>query len=98
MMAFHVGQKVVCVSLRRIAWFCEAPPIVGQTYTIREIRDFPEGAALRLVELHNTPRTFNQGHLEPFFLGFNFRPVKTTSISVFTQMLAPKPVKKREPA
>jgi hypothetical protein len=69
-------------------------PVVGQIYTIREI--FPDGPwiALMFEEVVN-PEVIcsrHDGRLDFGEIGFNpdyFRPVRSTSLDVFTQVLEP---------
>ena len=103
-MNFHVGQKVVCVDNKHTPkpvghweeWkrrFGVTKPIRGEVYTIREIAARKNGGLrLRLVEIVNPPAEFRDAPAqEPWFWAENFRPVKTTSIEIFEQMLAPEP-------
>jgi hypothetical protein len=110
-MAFHVGQRVVCVDMRprrkylhHSAWVAPfAKPKKGGIYTVREVLDArPYGFdhdGLLLVEIVNPVLDYlaptGPVRCEQFFLAFRFRPLRTTSIEVFTRMLEPVP---REPA
>ena len=80
-------------------------PTLGGVYTIRDIFDGRiyghDEPALLLVEIVNPVREY-VSHLgrrvtcEPFWLSFRFRPVRATSIDIFTKLLEPVPG--REPA
>jgi hypothetical protein len=107
-MPFHVGQRVVCVNTRN--WSDRSRdrpkyPKRGAVYTVRAIvvctdRGYDEDG-LYLEEIVNKPRLYEdpQGQLmkcEVAFRMSRFRPVRTTSIDVFTQMLEPVPQKPAE--
>lgn len=103
-MVFHVGQKVVCVDdglrvkWRKRGWFEKYRKYTyighnlnrGDVYTIMGIQAFKADngtfAVLFLAEA---------AHSMPWrYMGFpahQFRPVKTTSIEVFRQMLVNPP-------
>jgi hypothetical protein len=93
MMAFHVGQKVVCVNASRPARRVYLPddklPLTGGIYTVREISDSEGTTCLLLNEIINKPRQFREGFCEGAFTASRFRPVKTTDIEVFHRLLAP---------
>ena len=90
---WHVGQKVVCV---RWDWdhgpFEASPimPVVGQTYTIRDIDTDPAlpRCSFRFDEIINKPITFGT-FLEPNFHCDFFRQIVETSadISAFESIL-----------
>lgn len=90
-MAFHVGQKVVCVS--------EPVPSeiqgikAGGIYTIRSIERCPlfDVLGFRLEEVL-CGATGLPGHIEGGFRATHFRPVieRKTDISIFTAMLTPQ--------
>ena len=96
----NVGQRVVCVDDRREAldaYALETLPKRGSIYTIREIVPckvfgFDEDA-LRLVEIVNPALEYlaPSGSVthELAFRISRFRPVRTTSIDVFLEMLEP---------
>jgi hypothetical protein len=109
-MAFHVGQKVVCVDIRPRRKYLHpataaasvaplARPEKGGIYTMREVFDArPHGFdhdALLLAEILNPVLDYiapaGPVRCEQFFLAFRFRPLRTTSIDVFTRMLEPVP-------
>lgn len=78
-------------------------PVVGGIYTIRRIFDARQfghdDLAILLVEVRNRvrPYTCARGHqvrCEQFWLAFRFRPLSTTSIDVFLEMLEPEPARK----
>lgn len=84
-MAFHVGQKVVCVDAEWAFYgdscLNDRDPIKGAVYTVAEVRHFEDGAYLGLHELGD----------EVLFEHGGFRPVieRKTDISIFTRMLTP---------
>ena len=93
---FYVGQKVVCVNVRKMLRGY-TNPILGSVYTIRE--DVPpemyvDGApGILLSEIVNPPEPHPCGDRERPFHSKRFRPVQTTNIDVFLKMLEPTPVK-----
>lgn len=102
-MAFHVGQKVVCVAASAAdpsKWPHVTFPAIGSAYTIREIFEGPDKWAgktyFRLCEIINPLQDSCIGPFEAGFRSLLFRPVKTTSIGIFTQMLTPVPKRARE--
>lgn len=92
---FHVGQKVVCIEtwVRREGYGDEVGPVAGKVYTIRALldEDVWGDLGLHLEEIVNPVRNYFGGPLEPGFARRRFRPVKTTNIDVFLNMLAPTP-------
>lgn len=90
-MAFHVGQKVVCILDFPDRGLSELQPVKGSIYTVRAIDCFPQGEALRLYELVNIPGRYAEGVGETSFGTSAFRPVveRKTDISIFQQMLTP---------
>jgi hypothetical protein len=93
-MSFHVGQKVVCVDTSP-AWPHRrgnaAPISKGLVYTIREVgltnpADPAELPCVRLCEVLH-------GNDAPIW-AHRFRPVRTTSIEIFQQMLVNPPKEK----
>ena len=95
---FHVGQKVVCVE-RTVPLppgiYAPLPswvPKVGGVYTIRDIMPSSHfDTGVRLEEFV-APKALVNGRLfEPVWDASRFRPVRATSIDVFTAMLAPTP-------
>lgn len=105
-MAFHVGQRVVRVGIDagRIGnVYCgdlpRSTPDLHEVVTIRTINEWPRGTLLTFVEHDNSHIQRAHGlRYEPGFAAHCFRPVKTTSIEVFTSMLARPPAKTRERA
>jgi len=105
---WHAGMKVVCIGKRPANVEADAVyPVVGEVYTIRELRDDAprgrDGIVVLLMEISNTHfigKTTPGGHayLEPGFDPNGFRPVQTqkTDISIFEAMLTG--AKEREPA
>jgi hypothetical protein len=90
MIAFRVGQKVLCVdgSAHWGGHGDEMLPVEGNIYTIRELVDcHEEGVGVRLVEVLNQPRHYNIGFMEGCLLPERFRPLVTTNIGVFKAML-----------
>lgn len=93
---FHVGQMVVCVNDNPSNSYHNPPlamPRAGQIYTIRSLSD---ENSLTVEEIFNSPRWVKaeDGRIiwdEPHFWNNRFRPVRATSIDVFTSMLAPTP-------
>lgn len=71
---FKIKQKVVCV-VQAERSRPEIKPIVGDIYTIRDVRE--DGAVL-LEEIINEPRLYDEGHCEVWFLAELFRPVDHT--------------------
>lgn len=63
----------------------------GIVYTIRNINDGYDTLALRFEEIHNSVIDYKDGlpPEEPSYDINRFRPVKKTSIDVFTKMVAP---------
>jgi hypothetical protein len=93
-MSFAVGQQVVCVS--DVFSPCEywrervrAFPRLHGVYTIREMREVGDLLGLMFYEMRSPRAQFAEGFVEPAFNSRNFRPVKPTSIEVFTRLLAP---------
>lgn len=87
---FHVGMQVVCVDARIGRVIPRHDLTKGRIYTIRGIdpdRSGELGLYLEEVRLPNYP----QSGEEISFAFWRFRPVKRTDISIFQQMLAPKP-------
>ena len=95
LMAFRVGQKVVCISAEGFIDLGEIFPVVREIYTIREIKDYHDGiCGLRLAEIVNKPKFYRGGVTECWFASNRFRPLveRTTDISIFTAMLKPSKV------
>lgn len=87
-MNFYVGQRVVCVprvgeAKGGCGW--EVYPVVGETYTIRDLEDLGDGPGVRLVEIVNKRGNYQQGYVEVNFCPSRFRAA--TSIAMFTDML-----------
>jgi len=81
LMAFRVGQEVVCVDAGdQVEWLVDRA-----TYTIRSMSN--DGQYLRLVGIF--PLGMDLG-----FFSRRFRPIVKTDISIFTAMLAPSPKKR----
>lgn len=94
-MSFHPGQRVVCVDASNTGKYVPWKPLAGyplqlvksRVYTIREIGEF---FGLPTVWLDEITRQPFRG-VEPGFDPRRFRPVKTTSIEIFRQMLVTPP-------
>lgn len=95
-MNFHVGQKVVCIDDEAyLGGEWHGPhPVKGSVYTVRAVGVrhpmVPEEPCINVEEIMR--------ELDAPFLARRFRPVKETNIDVFTAMLNPSPVKKKEKA
>ena len=74
---WHVGQKIVCVScsILRSPYRWETEPTIGQVYTIRGIRDYPDGLGFTLEEIINPRAKYDEGVMECHFSSYRFRPV-----------------------
>lgn len=94
----RIGQKVVCIH----DWYDRIPP--GCTfpsrelvYTVRELVVEGDEPSIRLFEIRNPLVAFvNMTTLaEPAFVRWAFRPVVSgnADISIFREMLEPKPEK-----
>ena len=111
-MSFDVGQKVVCVdnrprvdcSGRRSGHGDEQLPEQGAVYTVRAIVPGKpygyEHDGVLLEEIVNPVRRYQAPsgpvRAELFFAAWRFRPLRSTSIEVFTRMLKPPPVEQLE--
>lgn len=85
-MAFHVGQKVVCVldftdksptdarMMPGLGWLDNGPKR-GAVYTIRSISTDEDGCYIRLAEILNPERNYLYGRMEPMFTIKRFRPL-----------------------
>lgn len=71
-----VGDKVVCVK-KVNAYNGEICPVVGEHYTVRDMyyNKIYSRWAIRVVEIINTPRHYNDGYNEADFPANKFRPV-----------------------
>lgn len=91
---FDLGQQVVCIEKEsdgRSNGYMGPVPVEGQVYTIENIyRASDETLMLELVELPS-PR---DEMWDAGFCASCFRPVRKTSIEVFTKLLAPLPRQK----
>jgi hypothetical protein len=91
---FHVGQRVVCVATGPWKATLELgykTPVRGEVYTVREVyvdSGDEVTVGVRLVEIVN-PATY-YGYEVGWYAG-EFRPVKTTDISIFLAMLQKTP-------
>jgi hypothetical protein len=106
-MAFQVGQKVVCVDDR---WsrsrYRPTDPKRGAVYTVRAIAPCKDHGhnedGLHLVEIVNKPRSHRcpdgrRRKCEAAYRMSHFRPLRMTSIDIFTRMLEPAPRETAEP-
>lgn len=93
---FAIGKHVVCVHDR---WNVEAVgerlPFKGEILTIRDIMIDNNPAKVdtlffRFVEIVNPVRIEFTGEIS--FARINFRPVRKTDISIFTEMLETPPL------
>jgi hypothetical protein len=77
-MSFRVGQKVECIVAPSM-FLCrngEVAPSKGGVYTIRAILGDPSGDEfVRLNEIVNEPRVYDQGFEECCFDAAAFRPI-----------------------
>ena len=102
LMAFRVGQEVVCVDdtchpKYLPLGYVAAPTGLdglrkGQTYTIREISSEWAGFPFLCLRLNEITRpVFNSSDGEPPYCAARFRPIVKTDISIFEAMLVPSP-------
>jgi len=102
-MNFHVGQRIVCVCVnfsREPVWRSVVHnfPQLGLVYTIRSICTAGDLVGFCFEEIVNPPGHFSRGFAEPAFDSRRFRPVRTSTIDVFRELLVPLDAKsKREP-
>ena len=64
----------------------EVAPVVGRIYTVRNIVRTPGLEGFLLEEIINPPINHRNGFNECAFNIDNFRPVRTTDISIFTKI------------
>jgi hypothetical protein len=93
-MSFEIGQQVVCISVKfteQKLWrkTARSIPKLHGIYTIRDIYEWNGLVGLYFHEILNPSAQFIDGYGEPCFNAKNFRPVKPTSIEVFTELLEP---------
>ena len=93
-MTFHVGQLVVCVDNRNsppnsTAWLPGEGLVEGQIYTIASIHLWEGHEVFWLHEVKRHPLSVKHHGKKCGYGYWRFRPVKTTSIDVFTALLAP---------
>ena|ERR1700730_10848348 len=91
---FHIGQRVVCVDIRRIdPEECPNRPVRSGIYTVRGFvvpyAGYSGTPGMLLEEIINRPYPYVQGTFEPSFWPLRFRPLleRKTDISVFTKIL-----------
>ena len=75
-MNFKVGQKICCVKEFTSMQKGEIVPQKNIVYTVREVSR--EGS-VRLVEIINEPRQYNEGFAECLFCSSNFAPIITNT-------------------
>lgn len=83
-MAFHVGQKVVCVDSASghhpgRSWWTGCKPKVGATYTVRGLAAsvIDNAPCLLLEEIRNKVRVGATTHKDAGYAAWRFRPVQT---------------------
>jgi hypothetical protein len=87
---FHVGQLVVKFRSAR-PWDADgvtAYTHIGRIYTIRGIETHPSWGDEVGLLFEEVTNSLVDGY-ERTYSGLNYRPVKQTSISIFTAMLSP---------
>lgn len=111
-MAFHVGQKVVCVNA--VVGAFDSPEFLqafknsgdldglveGQVYTIREVipsDKYYDGQSVRLAEIYRGPSLAMDGAETPFAAA-RFRPLQEQGMSILRAILADPKVKIKETA
>lgn len=72
----RVGAKVVCIELLARV-YAETVPVVGETYTIRDVRDYGDVVGILVSEIRNAVANYDEGDLEPCFIIEAFRPLIT---------------------
>lgn len=94
---FHVGQMVVCVDAapegERLFKDFEIRPVKGCVYTIRALESVETDVICLLEEIVNPILLYEDGADEMLFRVSRFRPVRNTSIDVFTAILNKAPEK-----
>lgn len=100
-MIWRVGMKAMLVEgfggseLREARLWGVVLPVGGEVYTIRDIiHDFSQSGFL-LEEIDNLG-VYPLRNFEPGFLIRRFRPVVSTSISIFERLLSPSPSREVE--
>ena len=98
MFDYEVGKQVVCIDMgpwtnfdtgKRVKF---QTPIMDMVYTIRSLQPFPwDMHGLRFEEIRNEPAMSRDGMMEPSFHVVAFRPVRPTSIDIFTEILKKTP-------
>lgn len=101
-MAFHVGQKVVCVDADSpvpgeapdSVWGTGEAVVTGQTYTVRRFYLRKGHPTLWLDEVCRNPSSVVHWGVDVGYGAWRFRPVieRKTDISIFTAMLTPNRV------
>lgn len=96
-MTFRVGQKVVCIEtwrLGKLGYGDEIGPVAGRIYTIRQIGTclvphYPRQICVRLQEIDNGVRWYENGPYEAAFRASRFRPLieRKTDISFAHEIL-----------
>jgi hypothetical protein len=93
-MSFDIGQRVVCVRVdfsREPVWrgAIRVFPKLNSIYTVRSVRKVGPLIGLCFREMVHAPAHFAEGFVEPAFDSRRFRPLRTTSIDRFRQLLRP---------
>ena len=99
MSEWHIGQLVVCITDIKMGnkWIDEIKPVRGSVYTIRGIEIYANKTGLLFEEIINKPRyylhldTRKVIYQEAVYCSCYFRPLRKTSIDVFTAMLNKTP-------
>lgn len=87
---FHVGQKVVCIAdISTGGHGTEKRPVKGSVYTVRNVwfSERYQCELIRLEEITNALMRYEEGLNECGFRSYCFRPLRETSIEIFTDML-----------
>ena len=83
---FEVGQMVVCVKNIEPSIYGEAVPSKNSVYTVRSIYRLAGEEGIRLREIVNQPRGYQEGTAECAFKIACFAPVRPQSIQIFTDI------------
>ncbi len=103
MMAFHVGQKVVCVNANpwpgMVQFGDDEAPILGGRYTIRRVFVWRDGTLVFwLNELARNADSRAEHGDDVGYGAWRFRPVRTTDkgMEILNSLLLPKPKKVKQ--
>ena len=95
---FVIGQKVVCKDTKWVSGINCNKPVLGGVYTIRDIipPEYGEEACLVFHEIFNESLCYDMSDCEPCFFHWHFASIQETNtdISVFEELLTPKPKEK----